>query len=85
MTLLKWLLDCANPAEQIEIVSKNVSLGVHTKGIWNELLTLEAKRSEATDFYSDYDRDNLHDCCTIITIKPLTDNLLKEVSKHEKN
>lgn len=85
MILLKWLLDCANPAEEIEIVSTNVSLGVHTKSIWNELLTLEAKRSDVTDFYSDYDSFTRHECYTIITIKPLTDNLLKEASKHEKN
>ena len=77
MTLLYSLLDSANPVEEIEIVADNISLGFHTKAIWGEKLTREAKRSEVKDWYSDYDLD-AKKCSTVITIKPLTNNLIKE-------
>lgn len=77
MTLLYSLLDAVNPAEEIEIVANNISLGFHTKAIWGEKLTKEAKRSEVKDFYSDYDRD-AKKCGIVITIKPLSENLIKE-------
>ena len=77
MTLLYAMLDAANPAEEIEIVANNISLGFHTKAVWTEKLTREAKRSEVKDWYSDYDID-VKKCGTVITIKPLTENLIKE-------
>lgn len=77
MTLLYNLLDAVNPAEEIEIVADNISLGFHSKAVWAEKLTREAKRSEVKDFYSDYDAYTKK-CGTVITIKPLTNNLIKE-------
>lgn len=77
MTLLYCLLDSVSPVEEIEIVANNISLGFHIKAIWSEKLTKEAKRSEVKDWYSDYDRDTKK-CGTVIIIKPLSDNLIKE-------